>query len=164
MVTFEGKLAIGLLLPNATLAPAGPAGPLRVTVPVEESPPVTVIGAKLKELRVAELTFRNPVSLDPSDEAVTVATVFEATGIVLITKLADVSPPSTTTAPGTIVEGSPLFSVTTFPDGGAGADRVTVPSDEVPPSTLVGLIERPFTGIVPPFVPIAYRLLSSDPM
>src|SRR6266567_3143793 len=45
MVTLEGTLAAPLLLESATCAPATGAGPLKVTVPVEDcAPPVTLVG------------------------------------------------------------------------------------------------------------------------
>jgi len=44
-VTLAGTVAVDvLLLVRVTAAPPAGAGPLSVTVPVEESPPVTVVG------------------------------------------------------------------------------------------------------------------------
>ena len=40
----EGTLAAPLLLESATCAPPAGAAPLNVTVPVEEFPPVTLVG------------------------------------------------------------------------------------------------------------------------
>jgi len=42
------------LLESATTAPPAGAAALRVTVPVETVPPVTLVGSRLKEERVAE--------------------------------------------------------------------------------------------------------------
>lgn len=39
-----GTVALALLDVNVTVVPLGPAAPLRVTVPVEEDPPTTVVG------------------------------------------------------------------------------------------------------------------------
>src|SRR2546425_195378 len=51
-VTLEGTLAAaGLLLERATCAPPVGAGPLSVTVPVEEFPPVTLVGFSESEKR-----------------------------------------------------------------------------------------------------------------
>ena len=53
-VTLEGTVAAAvLLLERATWAPPAPAGPLRVTVPVEDCvPPTTLVGFSVSEERV----------------------------------------------------------------------------------------------------------------
>ena len=51
-VTLEGTRAAPLLLESATVAPPAGAAPLSVTVPVEELPPVTVVGFSPSEARV----------------------------------------------------------------------------------------------------------------
>jgi len=49
-VTLEGTLAAPLLLESATCAPPAGAGPLNVTVPVEDCvPPVTLVGFSVSE-------------------------------------------------------------------------------------------------------------------
>lgn len=48
-VTLAGTLAAVLLLESATCAPAVGAGPLRVTVPVDDCEPVTLVGFKVSE-------------------------------------------------------------------------------------------------------------------
>src|SRR5467141_309539 len=50
-VTVEGTLAAPLLLESITCAPPVGAGPLNVTVPVEEFPPVTLVGFRESEER-----------------------------------------------------------------------------------------------------------------
>src|SRR6266699_1188108 len=50
-VTLGGTLAAPLLLESATCAPPVGAGPLNVTVPVEEFPPVTLVGFSISEER-----------------------------------------------------------------------------------------------------------------
>jgi len=49
--TLEGTLAAPLLLASTTCAPPAGAGPLSVTVPVEEFPPVTLVGFSETEER-----------------------------------------------------------------------------------------------------------------
>jgi hypothetical protein len=49
-ITLEGTLAVAvLLLESVTCAPPAGAGPLSVTVPVEEFPPVTLVGFRVIE-------------------------------------------------------------------------------------------------------------------
>ena len=56
-VTLAGTVAAAvLLLERVTDAPPVGAGPLRVTVPVEELPPVTLAGLRLNEETVAGVT------------------------------------------------------------------------------------------------------------
>lgn len=53
MVTLEGTVAAVLLLARVTGAPPVGAGPLNVTVPVEDCvPPTTVVGLRAREERV----------------------------------------------------------------------------------------------------------------
>jgi hypothetical protein len=52
IVTLEGTLAAAVsLLESVTIAPPAGAPPLRVTVPVEEFPPVTLVGFSESEER-----------------------------------------------------------------------------------------------------------------
>ena len=48
-VTLGGTVAAGLLLVRVTTAPPTGAGPLRVTVPVEGLPPITLVGFTVTE-------------------------------------------------------------------------------------------------------------------
>jgi hypothetical protein len=55
MLTLEGTWAAVRLLRNETTAPDGGAAPFRVTVPVDEDPPVTLLGLSVSA--VSEATF-----------------------------------------------------------------------------------------------------------
>ena len=64
----------------------------------------------------------------------------DATADVVIVKLAVVAPPATVTLAGTWAATVLLLvRETTAPPGGAGAFKVAVPADEVPPMTEPGL-------------------------
>ena len=90
------------------------------------------------------------------------------TGTVVTTKVAIVLPPGTVTALGTLaVGGFPLASVTTIPPAGAGQFRVTVPVDELPPTTLVGarlteLTAGPITPVALHVAPQSVLLKTAD--
>ena len=67
-VTLAGTVATdGLLLESATTAPPAAAGPLSVTVPVEDpsGPPITLVGLRLSEERVAAITVSEAVCVAP---------------------------------------------------------------------------------------------------
>ena len=51
-VTFAGTCAAELSLARVTTAPPVAAGALRVTVPVDEVPPSTLLGFSVKKVRV----------------------------------------------------------------------------------------------------------------
>ena len=51
--TLVGTCAAELELDNEMLIPPDGAGPLRITVPIEAFPPISVRGAILKDLRAA---------------------------------------------------------------------------------------------------------------
>ena len=70
-VTLEGTLAARLLLESRTCAPPAAAGPLSVTVPVEDcKPPITLVRFSVSEKRVgggggAGVTVREAVLVTP---------------------------------------------------------------------------------------------------
>jgi hypothetical protein len=69
-VTLDGTVAEPLLLERFTTAPPVGAAPLRVTVPVEGDPPVTLPGLSVIEVRVGldegGITVREAVMLTPA--------------------------------------------------------------------------------------------------
>jgi hypothetical protein len=67
-----------------------------------------------------------------------VAVVVEITVVVVSVKLALEFPAITLTLAGRVAEELLLFKATDIPPLGAGALKVTVPVDEVPPVTIVG--------------------------
>ena len=65
-VTLAGTwAAVVLLLESVTTAPPAGAGPLNVTVPVEEIPPITELGLRVIELKVAAVTVKVVVRVAP---------------------------------------------------------------------------------------------------
>src|ERR1043166_6716717 len=70
-----------------------------------------------------------------------VITVFVDTAIVVMGNVADNAPAGTVTFDGTVTfVALPFPSVTTMPLAGAGAFRVTLPTELMPPLTLAGFI------------------------
>jgi hypothetical protein len=65
MVADAGTWADAVLLFSEITAPLGGAAPLRVKVAVEGKPPVTVLGLRVREVRVATETVRVVVLLTP---------------------------------------------------------------------------------------------------
>ena len=65
-VTEPGTTALALLLESDTRMPPAGAGPVSVTVPVEEVPPVTLAGfIATAEIPTVEVTVRTEVVLTP---------------------------------------------------------------------------------------------------
>src|SRR5881296_1070229 len=94
-VTLAGTVAtLVLLLERDTRAPPLGAGPLSVTVPVDELPPVTLVGFRLSEERVGAgggaITVSEAVFVTPPKDAEIVTEVVVPTGLVLTVKVAAV--------------------------------------------------------------------------
>ena len=64
-VTLAGVAADVLLSDNAISDPPDGAGPLNLTVPVDDEPPITVVGLKVKELSTAGLIVRDACTIPP---------------------------------------------------------------------------------------------------
>jgi hypothetical protein len=67
MVTDDGTCAADVrLLRSDTLAPPGGAAPFSVTVPIEELPPVTVLGLSVSDVKEATEMVRVAVLVVPA--------------------------------------------------------------------------------------------------
>jgi len=64
-VTLAGTDAAGLLLESVTCAPPAGAGPFSVTVPVEEPPPVTLVGLTVSDETAGGSTVKEAVCVAP---------------------------------------------------------------------------------------------------
>jgi len=145
-VTLDGTLATPLLLESAICAPPEGAGPLKVTVPVEDpmsGPPITLGGFSVSEASVGScggFTVREAVFVTPPKDAEMVTEVDAATALVVTVNVAEVAPAGTVTLEGTCATVvSLLDSETCAPLEGAAALKVTVPVEDCePPTTVVG--------------------------
>jgi hypothetical protein len=139
-VTLAGTCAAAaLLLERVTTTPPAGARPFRVTVPVEEVPPITTLGVRVTELNAAAKTFNVAAFVEPYVPEIANA-VLAATALVITVKVVVVAPAATVTPAGTSATAVLLLDrVTTAPPAGAGLLSVTVPVEEVPPRTEVGL-------------------------
>lgn len=142
-ISDDGTLAAEMLLERTTVDPEGPAGPVSVTVPVEGEPPRTDVGLSVREESFAGVMASVAVMETAPKVAVIVAVVGESTPIVETAKAAEVWPAAIVTVVGVDADELLLARDRAVPDGPAGPLRVTVPVDEVPPITVVGLMLRP---------------------
>ena len=128
-VTEAGTVAAAvLLLDSVTAVPPVGANPVSVTVPWDVAPPLTVVGLKLKELKVGGATVNAAVLVMLPIDAVIVTEVEEGTAKVVTVKAVVVLPAGIVTEAGTVAAAVLLLdSVTTVPPAGADPDRVTVP-------------------------------------
>src|SRR3954451_979827 len=92
---------------------------------------------------VAGLTVSVAMRLTPAYVAVMVAVVAAVIDVVVAVNVLLVAPAATVTLVGTVTAAELSDNATTAPPAGAAALRVTVPVDELPPTTAVGLSESP---------------------
>jgi hypothetical protein len=141
-VTLAGTVAADTLLDRETIAPPLGAAPLSVTVPVDGDPPFTAAGLSATEdsaTAVAGFTVSKVVLVVPPYVAEMVSGVATVTALVVTVNVALVAPPATVTLAGTVAADALLERDTIAPPLGAAPLSVTVPIDDVPPLTLVGL-------------------------
>jgi hypothetical protein len=145
MVTLGGTEATaGLLLPNVTTAPPGPATqPLRnETVPWTVPPPPTVVALKLKLLSSRTGSFaprwtQEASWIPPYSATTPTLPGFICSDAAVTVKVALVLPAGTVTLGGTLTRcGYTLDKVTTAPPAGAGLGRFTVSWPLLPPITV----------------------------
>jgi hypothetical protein len=121
------------------MPPAG-AAVLRVTVPVEDLPPLTVVGFRVSATITGGVTVRFALWTEVPSVAVMVEIACAVTTFVLTVNVALVCPAGIVTEAGTDTTGLALLvSAITAPPVPAGPLSVTVPVDVLPPATVVGL-------------------------
>jgi hypothetical protein len=137
-VMLAGTVVALELADSETAAPSLGAASLKVTVPVDELPPTTLVGLTERVDSVAGPTVIR-------EKTVVSACVAESPNVLLeegnveIVKLPLLSPAGIVILDGTLAtDGTSLARVTTSPPGGAGSGSVTVPVDGLPPVTLFG--------------------------
>ena len=133
-----------MLVQSPTQSPPAGAAAVSVTVPVDDVPPATEVGLSDNEDSdaVAGLIVSDAVLFTPLQAAVIVEVVDDVTVVVVTLNVAVVLPADTVTPVGTVAEELLLESATEIPPAGAAALRVTVPVEELPPVTLVGLSDN----------------------
>jgi hypothetical protein len=149
-VTLAGTVAAAvLLLESWTTAQQAWTVPVKVTVPVEELPPVTLVGLTVSDESVGPggggLTLMVVNLSIPPAEAVICDHVPNPglTGLVETVNVALEAPEGTVTLAGTVATVvSWLERLTTTPPAGAGEASVTVPCEVSPAVTADGLSAR----------------------
>ena len=141
MVALGGTCAaVVLVLLKENNAPPGGAAPLSVRVPVEDAPPVTVLGLRVSDMNAAVDTVSVVVLVAPYT-AVIVTDVEDATPLVVIGNVALLDPAAMVTLGGTCAtEVLLLCRVTTAPAVEAAPFSVTVPVTLFPPTTELGVL------------------------
>ena len=144
MVTLVGVVAPTVAVKLTDTPPSG-AGRARVTVPVDELPPSTVVGDTVKPARSGVRIVSVALELVPFNVAVIVTGRVLVTAVVPTVNVPVVAPARIVTVAGTVALLEPDLRLTESPPVGAGLLRVNVPIDDEPPVTVVGERLRPVT-------------------
>ena len=158
IITVTGGVAMAELLLRLIVLPDGPAKPERVTIPVDFVPPITALGERVSEVRIAGVTVIEAFCVLVPWVAVMLTEVETETGLVETLNVAEVEPAATMTELGTDVLRSEETRLMANPPFGAGPERLTVPVALDPPCMLVGEMERP-ERVTGPTVSGALKLL-----
>jgi hypothetical protein len=132
-VTLAGGTALALLEDKVTTSPPVGAGPVKVTVPVEDVPPTTDVGETVRLVGTGGVIVSTFVTDVPPAVAVMVAAVEVPTGVVETVKFPPTVPAGTVVVAGTVALVLLDDRVTTNPPAGAGPVRETVPATDWPP-------------------------------
>lgn len=133
-----GTVAAVWLLEIETTMPAEPAGPLRVTVPVDELPPWTLAGLSVSDDREGALMVNVADAEEPDNVALIVVVAASLTGVVVTVTVPELCPAAIVTLDGTIAAELEELKATVIPPGPAGPLSCTVAFDEDPPTTAAG--------------------------
>jgi len=144
-VTVAGTEADTLFEVSDTLWPPVGAAELMVTVPVEEDPPTTTVGFRVSDETRIGLIVRVADWLEPLELAVIEGVEVLATEPVVIVTEPVVAPAAIVAVAGPVTPLPVELSATVRPPAGAAEEIVTVPVVLKPPSTVVGLREKPVT-------------------
>jgi len=137
-VTVAGtETAVPVLLTATTKPPDG-AGPVIVTEPVLELPPITDVGVNVSASTVGRLTVSVPDFVIPFADAEIVAVTLVETATVAADAVADVAPSETVMVAGTVTAALLEARVTVKPPAGAGPAKETDTDDDDPPITETG--------------------------
>jgi len=138
-IAVAGTVAAALPDVKLTVKPPVGAGPLRVIVPVDVVPPVTLAGLRLRADTTGAVMARLAVDEFVPIVAVMVADALAVTAVVAMLNVPVVEPEATVTEAGTVALVLFEASVTVVPPVGAAVLIVTVPVLAVPPTTELGL-------------------------
>ena len=143
-MTLAGTTALRLSEERFTIEPLPEAATLKVTVPVEKFPPLTVAGDNDKPDRPRTTTLRGRENVAlPCVALIVTEAVADSEGFPDMANVAEVAPAGTVTEEDTVA--ADVFVLdrdTTSPPEGADEERVTVPVAWVPAAIELGATVR----------------------